>query len=366
MYKVFVRTFGCQQNVSDSEKIKGMLEKLGFKFVSAEKEADLIIFNTCAVREHAQNRILGNIGILKKLKKEKPNLKIIICGCMSEQNYIKDQIKQSCVFVDLVLGVNYFKILPKILCNMFNLNNLNEDFCKHIVTRRDDNTKAWVSITNGCDNFCSYCIVPYVRGREKSKNSEDIVAEVEGLIKKGYKEITLLGQNVNSYGKNLLNKIDFSDLLVKLDNLKGEFNLNFMTSHPKDATKKLINTIADSKHISRTLHLPFQSGNNEILFKMNRNYTRESYLEIVNYAKIKIKNLKLTSDVIVGFPGETYEKFLDTLSLVRKVKFKKLFTFIFSPRKGTKAFEFEDKITYEEKSKWFSELLRVQSEIRNL
>jgi tRNA-2-methylthio-N6-dimethylallyladenosine synthase len=369
----FVRTYGCQQNISDSERIKGVLQKLGYEFTDDENISDLIIFNTCAIRQNAQNRVLGNIGILKKIKSKNPNVKIIVCGCMTEQDYAANKIKNSYPFVDVVLGTKYLGILPEVVYNLLigsktqvhNLINMdnNESVFEGGPINRDSKIKAWVPIMYGCDNFCSYCVVPYVRGREKSREPENIVSEVKILIDKGYKDITLLGQNVNSYGKHLREKVNFSDLLEMLDSLNGEFRIRFMTSHPKDATKKLIDVIAQSRHICSHIHLPFQSGNNRILKLMNRQYTRESYLEIVNYAKQKMPNVCLSSDIIVGFPGETYEEFLDTVSLIKEVKFTSLFTFIYSPRNGTPASLFEDSVPYEEKSKWFSYLLKEQENV---
>lgn len=367
----FVRTYGCQQNVSDSEKIKGVLKNLGYGFTDDENLSDLIVFNTCAIRQNAQDRVLGNIGILKKIKSKNPKVKIIICGCMTEQDYAANKIKSSYPFVDVVLGTKYLNVLPEVIYNLLigskvqvnSLESSDDYIFEDVPIDRDSKIKAWVPIMYGCDNFCSYCVVPYVRGREKSRKPEDIVSEVKGLIKQGYRDITLLGQNVNSYGKHLDEKVDFSDLLEMLDNLNGDFRLRFMTSHPKDASKRLIDVIAGSNHICSHIHLPFQSGNNRILKLMNRRYTRESYLEIVNYAKHKIPDLCLTSDIIVGFPGETYEEFLDTVSLIKEVGFASLFTFIYSPRNGTSASLMKDPVTYEEKSKWFSYLLKEQENV---
>lgn len=367
----FVRTYGCQQNVSDSEKIKGVLKNLGYGFTDDENLSNLIVFNTCAIRQNAQDRVLGNIGILKKIKAKNPKVKIIICGCMTEQDYAANKIKSSYPFVDVVLGTKYLSILPEVIYNLLigskiqvhSLKNLDNNVFEDVPIDRGSKIKAWVPIMYGCDNFCSYCVVPYVRGREKSRKPEDIVLEVKGLIDKGYKDITLLGQNVNSYGKHLSQKVDFSDLLEMLDSLNGEFRLRFMTSHPKDATKRLIDVIAQSNHICSHVHLPFQSGSNRVLKLMNRKYTRESYLEIVNYAKKKIPEVCLTSDIIVGFPGETYEEFLDTVSLIKEVGFTSLFTFIYSPRNGTPASLLKDPIPYEEKSKWFSYLLKQQESV---
>lgn len=365
-----VKTYGCQQNFSDSEKIKGILKELGFDFTDDPQKADFILFNTCAIREHAEDRVFGNVGALKSLKKKNKNLIIALCGCMMEQEHVKERIEKSFPFVDLVFGTHSMNYLPELIFKVisdkhriFEKNNKDDIVFEDIPTKRDGSIKASVPIMYGCDNFCSYCIVPYVRGRERSRKSEDILKEVSDLINSGYKEITLLGQNVNSYGKNLDEDINFSELLRRIDSLNGDFWIRFMTSHPKDATKELIDTIANSKHICHQIHLPFQSGNDRILKVMNRHYDKKKYLSIVDYAKSKISDLTLTSDVIVGFPGETYEEFCDTLNLIKEVKFSSLFTFIYSKRVGTPAAKMLDLTTDEEKSKRFDELLKLQTEI---
>lgn len=365
-----VKTYGCQQNFSDSEKIKGILKELGFDFTDDPQKADFILFNTCAIREHAEDRVFGNVGALKSLKKKNKNLIIALCGCMMEQEHVKERIEKSFPFVDLVFGTHSMNYLPELIFKVisdkhriFEKDNKDDIVFEDIPTKRDGSIKASVPIMYGCDNFCSYCIVPYVRGRERSRKSEDILKEVSDLINSGYKEITLLGQNVNSYGKNLDEDINFSELLRRIDSLNGDFWIRFMTSHPKDATKELIDTIANSKHICHQIHLPFQSGNDRILKVMNRHYDRKKYLSIVDYAKSKISDLTLTSDVIVGFPGETYEEFCDTLNLIKEVKFSSLFTFIYSKRVGTPAAKMLDLTTDEEKSKRFDELLKLQTEI---
>lgn len=368
--KAFVRTYGCQQNVADGEKIKGMLSEMGYEFTEDENEADFIIFNTCAIREHAEDRVFGNIGALKNVKRRNPSVIIAVCGCMMEQEHVAERIKKSFPFVNIVFGTHVIHKLPEMMYNavteskrVFIRGNDSKEIYEGLPVKRDSKSHAWVTVMYGCDNFCSYCVVPYVRGREKSRKSEDIINEFKSLVDEGYKEITLLGQNVNSYGKGLDEDINFSQLLKKLDAVEGDYRLRFMTSHPKDATKELFDTIASSKHICHHIHLPFQSGNNRVLREMNRRYTREGYLELVNYAKCVMPDLSLTSDIIVGFPGETYEEFCDTLSLIKEVGFTSLFTFIFSPRVGTKAEKMEDPIPAEEKSKWFSELLDVQEKI---
>ncbi len=366
----FVRTYGCQQNVADSERIKGMLSQAGFSFTDKPDDADFILFNTCAVREHAEDRVFGNVGALKNIKRKHPSVMIALCGCMMEQEHIAKRIHDSFPFVSLVFGTNCLHEFPKLLYNCtlhgkrtFVRGNTDDNVYEGIPIRRDGTFKGFLPIMYGCDNFCSYCIVPYVRGREKSRQPQVVIDEAKDMISSGFKDITLLGQNVNSYGKGLENKPKFSDLLKDIDSIDGDYWLRFMTSHPKDCTKELIDVIAQSKHISHHLHLPFQSGSDKILKLMNRKYTRQQYLEIINYAKEKIEDLSLTSDIIVGFPGETYEDFQETLSLVREVGFTSLFTFIYSKRKGTPAAQMDDVATEEEKSKWFRELLAVQEEI---
>lgn len=366
----FIHTYGCQQNVADSEKIKGMLKKSGFDFTDDVNQADFILFNTCAVREHAEDRVFGNVGALKALKRKHPSVLIALCGCMMEQEHIANKIYKSFPFVGLVFGTHSLHHFPELMYNslvngkrVFERGNDNKMVYEGIPVSRDGSFKGWLPIMYGCDNFCSYCIVPYVRGRERSRDKDIIISEAKQMIESGYKDITLLGQNVNSYGKNLNYDINFAKLIKEIDSIEGDYWLRFMTSHPKDCTKELIDTIAESKHISTHLHLPFQSGSDRILKQMNRHYDRKKYLEIVNYAKEKIPGLSLTSDIIVGFPGETYEDFKETVSLVKEVEFTSLFTFIYSPRVGTPAAKMEDPIPAEEKSKWFRELLDVQEEI---
>ena len=365
-----VQTYGCQQNVSDGEKLKGMLEKMGYGLTDDREQADFIIFNTCAIREHAQDRVFGNVGALKNLKRKNPNLIIALCGCMMEQKHVADKIKFSFPFVNLLFGTHSLHNFPKLLYDVLTEDrrifeyDTNDDFISEdLPIHRDSDFKAWLPIMYGCDNFCSYCVVPHVRGRERSRKYDDVLNEARQLIEKGYKEITLLGQNVNSYGKNLDPKVNFAKLLSDIDSIPGDYLIRFMTSHPKDLTYDLIDVIASGKHISQHLHLPFQSGNDRILKLMNRHYDREKYLNIIDYAKSNIKNLSLTSDVIVGFPGETYEEFQDTISLIKEVKYSSLFTFIFSPRQNTPAFDMPDPISHEEKVRWFDELLLVQQEI---
>lgn len=365
----YIHTYGCQQNVADSEKIKGMLSLAGFEFSENPEDADFILFNTCAIREHAEDRVFGNVGALKNIKRKHPSVIIALCGCMMEQKAVADRIYKSYPFVNLVFGTHSISRFPELLYNVLVNSKRVFDTCddntiyEDIPTLRDKEFKGWLPVMYGCDNFCSYCIVPYVRGRERSRSSEAIVSEARAMIEAGYKEITLLGQNVNSYGKGLDEKITFSELLRKIDEIPGDYILRFMTSHPKDCTEELIDTIANSKHISKHLHLPCQSGSSKILKAMNRRYTREKYLGIIDYAKKTIPDVSLTSDIIVGFPGETYEDFCETLSLIKEVGFTSLFTFIYSRRPGTPAATMPDVATEEEKGKWFTELLKTQEEI---
>ncbi len=368
--KAFVHTYGCQGNVADSERLKGSLSLMGYVMTENKEEADLILYNTCAIREHAEDRVFGNVGAIKRLKQTNPNLIIALCGCMMQQNHIREKIYNSYPFVDIVFGTHGQYKLPEILKayltrgkRVFADMSETNEIAEGIPALRDNSAKAWLPIMYGCDNFCTYCVVPYVRGRERSRKSADILAEAKQIIAEGYKDITLLGQNVNSYGKGLDEDINFSKLIRQINALDGEFTIRFMTSHPKDCTKELIDTIAECEKASKHIHLPVQSGNNRILKDMNRRYTREKYLELVNYAKEKIEGLSLTSDIIVGFPGETYEEFCDTLSLVKEVGYTSLFTFIFSSRKGTKAAQMPDPVPYEEKNKWFKELCDLQESI---
>lgn len=364
-----VRTYGCQQNVADSEKLRGQLQEMGFAFTEQEEEADLILFNTCAVRENAEFRVYGNVGNLKALKRQKPSLIIGVCGCMMEQEHVAEKIRQSYPYVSLVFGTHVVHKLPELLYQtltsgkrVFSRGDDSEDktIVEGLPIHRDRDIRAWLTVMYGCDNFCSYCVVPHVRGRERSRTPEAVEAEFRALVQAGYKEIVLLGQNVNSYGKTLEHPISFSELLRRLDAIPGDHRLRFMTSHPKDATKELIDTMAESEHICHSLHLPFQSGNDRVLKEMNRKYTRERYLELIQYAREKMPDISFSSDIIVGFPGETYEEFLDTVSLVEEVGFTSLFTFIYSPRVGTRAAKMEDPVSEQEKSRWFTELLQAQ------
>ncbi len=366
----FVHTYGCQQNVADSEKLKGMLLQMGCALTESKEDADIIIFNTCAVREHAEDRVFGNVGALKALKRQKPSLLIALCGCMMEQEHIAEKIYKSFPYVGLVFGTHVIHRFPELVFHAVTsgkrLIERGEDdgrIHEGIPIHRDGSFKGWLPVMYGCDNFCTYCIVPHVRGRERSRRPEVILREAEEMVQAGYREITLLGQNVNSYGKGLEDAVTFPQLLRQTAQIPGDFWLSFMTSHPKDASRELIDVMAENPKISSHLHLPFQSGSDRILRLMNRRYTVEKYLEIVDYAKKRIPDLALTSDVIVGFPGETEEDFRQTLELIRQVEFTSLFTFIYSPRVGTPAVKMEDPFTHEDKARRMGELLKLQEQI---
>ena len=368
--KAFIHTYGCQGNVADSEKILGMLKEMGYQFCDTAEDADLVLYNTCAIREHAEDRVFGNVGALKPIKKQRPDMIIALCGCMMQQQSVADRIKNSFSFVDLVFGTHVAYKLPefmyRILCTgkrVFDITDSDGNIVEGIPVMREGTLRAWIPIMYGCNNFCSYCIVPYVRGRERSRNFDDVMKEVREVIAAGYKEITLLGQNVNSYNKDLDESQRFPALLKAISEIEGDFIVRFMTSHPRDCTKELLDVMASSDKIAKHLHLPFQSGNDRVLKEMNRHYDREKYLSLIDYAYKVMPELSITSDVIVGFPGETYEEFCDTLSLIEKVKYTSLFTFIFSARPGTKAYSMPDPISRDEKGKWFKELTDLQERI---
>ena len=363
-----VETFGCQQNVADGQKLMGMLERMGFTFTGEPREADLVILNTCAVREHAEQRVFGNLGLLTHTKRENPEQVIALCGCMAQEERVSKRVRESYRHVDLVFGPHALWKFPELLWQVyetkkrvFSVADEHGRLAEGIPAVREDRVKAWVSVMYGCNNFCSYCIVPYVRGRERSRDPAAVLAEVRELVEAGYRDVTLLGQNVNSYGNDLEADYDFADLLSEIDQIPGEYRIRFMSSHPKDATKKLFDTMARCSHVAKQLHLPFQSGSDRVLKEMNRRYTRAQYLELVNYARGVMPGLVVTSDVIIGFPGETEAEAMDTVSLVEEVGFDALFTFLYSPRPGTKAAELPDPASREEKQRWFDKLLEVQN-----
>ena len=366
----YVETYGCQQNEADSEKLRGYLTQCGYTIQKEAEGADVVIMNTCAIREHAEQRVFGNLGALTHTKRRHPEQKIFLCGCMAGETKVSDRIKKSYPYVDGVFSTHHLWQFPEILFNVltrkkrqFYVADEPGSIAEGIPQVRDSKLKAWVSIMYGCNNFCTFCIVPYVRGRERSRKMADILAECRELIDAGCKEITLLGQNVNSYGKDLDEGHDFSDLLAAIAQMPGDFLIRFMTSHPRDAGQKLFDTMAAYPKIAKQLHLPFQSGSSRVLKAMNRHYDREKYLERVNYAKSVMPDLVLTSDVIVGFPGETEEEFEETISLIEQVRYDSLFTFIFSPRGGTPAASMEDPTPKSEKNRRFDRLCAVQNAI---
>lgn len=365
-----VVTFGCAQNENDSEKIRGLLYEVGYSMTDSLENADIVIYNTCAIRENAELKIFGNIGKLKALKKANPNMIVAVCGCMVMQEHIVEKIKKSYPFVDIVFGTNAIEILPQLIYNCYTENKKQilspeerREFDDDVPILRQSKSKASISIMYGCDNFCSYCIVPYVRGRERSRQPEDILREFTELVDRGYKDITLLGQNVNSYGKKLDREFDFADLLQLLCTVKGDYVIHFISSHPRDFTKKVIDVIRDNPQISRQIHLPVQAGNDRILKEMNRHYTIEQYMDIINYAKEQIPGVTFSTDIIVGFPGETFEEYLDTEKLVKEVRFTQIFNYIYSKRNGTRAAKMEDNITHEEKARWLNRLIAIQRNI---
>ena len=366
----YVETYGCQQNEADSEKLRGYLTQSGYSIVQEAEGADVVVLNTCAIREHAEQRVFGYLGELTHTKRRHPRQKIFLCGCMGGEPKVSNRIKHSFPHVDGVFSTHHLWQFPEILWNVlsrgkrqFYVEDEPGSIAEGIPQVRDNVLKSWVSIMYGCNNFCTYCIVPYVRGRERSRKKEDILAECRQLIENGTREITLLGQNVNSYGKDLGEGFDFADLLAEIAQIPGDFLIRFMTSHPRDASEKLFDTMAKYPKIAKQLHLPFQSGSSRVLKAMNRHYDRETYLKKVAYAKSVMPDLVLTSDVIVGFPGETEEEFEETISLIQEVHYDSLFTFIFSPRTGTPAATMDDPTSKEEKSRRFDKLCNVQNEI---
>lgn len=368
--KAFVYTLGCQQNEADSEKLMGMLENMGYTMTEKENEADILLVNTCAIREHAEKRALSIIGRFKHYKAQRPDILIGVCGCMTAQSHRIEQMKHSYHYVDFTFGTGALYRLPEFVFNAlnkakryFDIDKETPEIAEGIMPLRQSGYKAWVSIMYGCNNFCTYCIVPYVRGRERSRKTEDVLSEVKELVSKGYKDITLLGQNVNSYGKDLEGKPTISDLINEINKLDGDFWLHLMTSHPKDASDEMIEALSKSKRTNGHFHLPLQSGSDNVLKRMNRIYNTEKYLKIIDKLREKTPNVVLTTDIIVGFPGETDEDFEKTIELIKKVKYDSIFSFIYSKRKGTPAYEMEDQIPEEIKHIRYDRLCQVQNEI---
>lgn len=368
--KFKIITYGCQMNVHDSENLSGMLYNMGYDPTESEEEADLIIINTCCVREHAEIKVYGYIGTLENLKKKKENMKIAICGCMIQESDTARHIRKRFPFVDIIFGTHNLYTFPEMLYNaivndkrIMSVWNTEGDIVEDIPIKRNPGTSAWVTIMYGCNNFCTYCIVPYVRGRERSRKPENVIDEIKKLVDEGYKEVTLLGQNVNSYGKNFDNGYDFSKLIRDINKIDGLYRIRFMTSHPKDLSNELIDAIAECDKVCKHIHLPVQSGSNNILKAMNRHYTKESYIDLVNRIRNKIPGIALTTDIIVGFPGETEEDFSDTIDLMKNVEFDSAFTFIYSKRTGTPASKMENQIAENEKKERLLRLLNVQEPI---
>lgn len=368
--RYLIKTYGCQMNVHESEKIAGQLQTLGYEETQTAEDADVIVFNTCCVRENAEQHAFGNIGMYKKLKKEKKDLVIAVCGCMTQQGEFAKKLSATFPFVDVIIGTynidEFGKILQKTVDTkkrVVEILDKNGDICEEITPYRSSYPNAWVNIAYGCNNFCTYCIVPYVRGRERSRLPENVVDEVKNLVNEGYKEITLLGQNVNSYGHDLKNDVGFASLLDEIGKIEGKFRLRFMSNHPKDLTEDVIEAIKRNPHACHAIHLPVQSGSNRILSLMNRRYSVEKYLSQIESIRKIIPDCAITTDIIVGFPTETEEDFIDTVKLVETVKFDGAFTFVYSKREGTKASIMDGQIDPEIQKDRIMRLIDVQNEL---
>ena len=369
LLKYYIETWGCQMNEEDSEKLSGMLKRIGYTRTENKEEAGIILFNTCCVRENAENKVFGNLGALKKLKKKNPDLIIGICGCMMQQEGMADRILKEFPYVNIIFGTHNAYKFPEYLnrvrtegVQIKEIFNKETEIVEGLPIDRESSVKAFVTIMYGCNNFCTYCIVPYVRGRERSRKPEDILKEIRELVAQGYKEITLLGQNVNSYGKGLEEDVDFVKLLRMINEIEGLERVRFMTSHPKDLTVDVIMAIKECDKLCEQIHLPVQSGSNSILKKMNRHYTREYYLDLVKKIKEEIPGVTLTTDIIVGFPGETEEDFQETLELVKEVGYSSAFTFIYSRRNNTPADMMLNQVSEEDKHHRFNRLVAAVNE----
>ena len=369
LLKYYIETWGCQMNEEDSEKLSGMLKRIGYTRTENKEEAGIILFNTCCVRENAENKVFGNLGALKKLKKKNPDLIIGICGCMMQQEGMADRILKEFPYVNIIFGTHNAYKFPEYLnrvrtegVQIKEIFNKETEIVEGLPIDRESSVKAFVTIMYGCNNFCTYCIVPYVRGRERSRKPEDILKEIRELVAQGYKEITLLGQNVNSYGKGLEEDVDFAKLLRMINEIEGLERVRFITSHPKDLTVDVIMAIKECDKLCEQIHLPVQSGSNSILKKMNRHYTREYYLDLVKKIKEEIPGVTLTTDIIVGFPGETEEDFQETLELVKEVGYSSAFTFIYSRRNNTPADMMLNQVSEEDKHHRFNRLVAAVNE----
>jgi tRNA-2-methylthio-N6-dimethylallyladenosine synthase len=368
--KYNVITFGCQMNENDSEKLSGMLIEMGYIEAESTEESDLIIYNTCCVRENAELKVFGHIGALKKLKRQKPDMVIAVCGCMMQQEEVVNHIRKVYKHVDLIFGTHNLYKFPELLFKTVDSNESIIDIwdshgsiIEGIPIERKNSVKAWVTVMYGCNNFCTYCIVPYVRGRERSRKIQDIVEEVKNLAQEGFKEVTLLGQNVNSYGKDIDDGKDFADLLYNIDKIDGIERIRFMTSHPKDLSERLVFAMRDCRKVCEHLHLPIQAGSTKVLKEMNRAYTKEEYLELVQMVRENIPGIALTTDIIVGFPEESDEDFDDTIDVLEKVRYDSAYTFLYSKRAGTPAAKRARQVDEEVKKKRFNRLLEVQNKI---
>lgn len=369
--KYYIHTFGCQMNVHDSEKLAGMLLRMGYQWTAHEEDADLILYNTCCVREHAELKVYGNIGALKELKSKKPHLMIGICGCMMQQKEVSDFIQKRFPYVDIIFGTHNLHLFPIFLYhaivsgqNIIKIQEDEGDVIEGLPIERAEGVSAWVTIMYGCENYCTYCIVPYVRGRERSRHPDVILKEIEGLVDAGYKEITLLGQNINSYGIGLHDvQVNFSYLLREINKIENLYRIRFMTSHPKDLSDDLIIAISECQKVCNQLHLPIQSGSNTILEKMNRRYTREFYIDLIHRIRSYNPNISISTDIIVGFPGESEDDFTDTLDLLKTVQFDSAYTFIYSKRSGTPAAAMQNQIEYQVKKERLLQINALQGTI---
>ena len=361
-----ILTYGCQMNEHDSEKISGMLSSIGYEETTDDKSADLVILNTCLIRENAELRVFGKLGEVKGLKRKNPDILVAVCGCMMQRQEIREKVLKKFSFVDIIFGTNTIHELPMLIFNV-EINKIKsvgivdntESIYENMPKQRKFKHKALVNITYGCNNFCTYCVVPYVRGREKSREPNEIIQEIKALAEDGCKEVTLLGQNVNSYGSNLEKKVTFAELLYEINKIEGIERIRFMTSHPKDLTDDLIKAIKECDKVCKHVHLPVQAGSNNVLSRMNRKYTKEHYLNLVEKLKKAVPDIAITTDIIVGFPGETEEDFLETIDIVKKVQYDSAFTFLYSVREGTEAAKMENQVPDEVKHERFDKLLDV-------
>lgn len=367
----YIKTYGCQMNVHESEKLAGMLRSLSYEETTQLEKSDVVVYNTCCIRDGCEHKVFGSLGALKKLKKQKPDLVVAICGCLTQAQGRSEYIKKRFPYVNIVFGThnihqfkNYLIKYQSTNQNIYDIWEKEKEIFEDVEMYRTSDNNAWVNIMYGCNNFCSYCIVPFVRGRERSRNMQDIILEVQDLIKQGYKSITLLGQNVNSYGNDLPDEnINFANLLKELALLDGDFRIKFMTSHPKDLSDEVIKVIAENKKLAKVIHLPVQAGNNKVLKEMNRKYTVEHYLGLIDKIRTHIPNCYISTDIIVGFPGETDEEFLDTYKLIEKVRYDGVFAFMFSPRTGTVAEKMDNQIPLEIKKERVNKLLSLSKNI---